>query len=530
MLPAAAPAQADDLMSLTQFPDAATTFTSPVELVFTPADPSRAFVVQRSGVVRVIKDGALLPDPFVDLSSLVESTPQHQASDGTTVYSENGMASIAFAPDYASSGTLYAFFTSSDPASCATGTIQCDDHLVKLQRAAGDADHAGLAPDAPRLIVPHRVSAIHHGGQLSFGPDGNLWLATGEAGHRENAQDISSPSGKVLRLDPAGSAGQYDVMAWGLRNPFRYSWDGTRLLLGDVGENHQEEIDSIQPSQSAPPNGGWPRCEGSGNVDGTGGCDPSGLFFYDPPLLTYDHTGPCTSVTGGHIVRDAALPGLWGRYLYSDYCHRKIWSARVDGGPVDVRDTGLSVITPVDFAQDSECRTYVVSLSGPIYRLDAGAGGTSHACADSISGPPPGPAGDSTSQGPPAIPGPPVPARPAALRLTALSLSRTRVRAGLGVTLHLSLSATATVSVRLYRALPGHRRGPRCVAGAGRRHCVRYSNVIDRARRLGPGRKAIALPRALGPGTYRLTVRASDAKGDSASSDALALRVLPPPR
>ena len=221
LLPAGPAAAAPSLVSLGSF-------STPTYAAAPASEPSRVFVTEKSGRVRLIVGGAVRPDPFLDLRASVQSAEN-----------ERGLLSIAFAPDYATSGRFYVYLTAKDPL----GEIQ----VWEYTRSAGDPNVAD--PGSGRLLIgiPHTQAANHNGGTVQAGPDGRIWLATGDGGGGDNvfgnAQNPASRLGKLLRLDPAAPAA-VEQLAQGLRNPFRFSFapDGT-IVIADVGQNRWEEID-----------------------------------------------------------------------------------------------------------------------------------------------------------------------------------------------------------------------------------------------------------------------------------------------
>jgi hypothetical protein len=271
--------------------------------------------------------------------------------------SERGLLSIAFAPDYASSGRFYVYLTArADAATTATpGELQ-----VREYRRSADPDVADPASGRLLLSVRHDQAGNHNGGQLQFGPDGKLWLATGDAADGANAQDASSLLGKLIRLDPAAPAPE--IMASGLRNPWRFSFDRAtgQLVLADVGDGAFEEINAGLAA-----NYGWPCFEGTVRRTSTPGCT-SGTAT---PVLTKNHTsdGFC-SITGGYVVRDPGLPTLLGRYLYADHCVGELRTVDL-AAPAGDAATGLRASYVSSFGEDACGRLFVLSLNGPVYRL-----------------------------------------------------------------------------------------------------------------------------------------------------------------
>ena len=348
-------------------------FDSPVYVSAPPRDFSRLFVVEVGGRVRVVRDGVTLPTPFVDISGEV-------ASGG-----ERGMLSIAFPPDYESSGLFYLYLTAEPD-----GELQVREY----HRSAGDPDRAD--PTTGRVVwrQAHDEAANHNGGQIEFGPDGLLWLATGDGGGQNNqfghARDLSSQLGKLLRIDPRpGNAGTYTipadnpygtaVWAYGLRNPYRFSFDRVSgdLLIGDVGGGLREEIDWARRADGYARGSdfGWACREGTVTGPEQPPCTPADPYM--PPIFDYAQTGP-RAVTGGYLVRDPGLPTLSGRYVYADV-YGGVVRSFVPASPraTDDKPAGLPRRDLlVSFGEDACGHLYVVSLNGTVERVQDGAPST----------------------------------------------------------------------------------------------------------------------------------------------------------
>ena len=320
------------------------------------------YVVERPGRLRIIRDGESLAEPALDITDQV-------ADEG-----EQGLLSVAFDPDFASSRLLYIYFTGND-----------QDQYVVEYRARDDGT---VDPGSAReLLHMDDFASNHNGGLLLFGPDGQLYIGTGDGGIADdperNGQDLGSLLGKILRIDPhqqgdkpysipadnpfAGQPGaRPEICDYGLRNPWRFSFDRDTdaMVIGDVGQNTQEEIDYLTADRVCGGNFGWSAFEGTDrfNEDQTAPDAAS-------PIFTYGRDRGC-SITGGYVVRDPSLPALDGRYLYSDYCEGELRSL-IPANPRarDDRSLGLDVDSPVSFGEDEAGHIYVVSLEGPVYRL-----------------------------------------------------------------------------------------------------------------------------------------------------------------
>jgi glucose/arabinose dehydrogenase len=358
-----APSPAAAAPTLAQIGD----FNRPVYVMAPPRDTRNVFVVERGGTVRLLVDGALRARPFLDIRSLVLSSDSRE--------SERGMLSIAFAPDYIISGRFYVYYTSRRPPAARAGDVVVDE----FRRSAADPEVADPASRRNLLAIDHDDYENHNGGQLAFGPDGALYAGTGDGGGAGDplgsGQNPASQLGKLLRLDPIGG-GPTTVWSSGLRNPFRFSFDRLTgdLTVGDVGQGDIEEID-FSPKAAGWGRGanfGWNILEGSRQY--RSGATPAG---YVAPVIEHPHSAGWCSITGGYVVRDPAIPELYGRYVYGDYCKGELHAAnlalpRAAGvGPIGLKVGGLSSL-----GEDGCGRLYAASIDGPVYRL-----ATTGACA-----------------------------------------------------------------------------------------------------------------------------------------------------
>jgi glucose/arabinose dehydrogenase len=348
------------------------TFEQPTYLT-APRGDRRRFVVQRDGQIVVVRGRRKLGTPFLDISNRVD------APEG-----ESGMLSMAFARDYSESGLFYVYYTDNE------GFLQID----QFRRSDGDPNRADPASRRSVLRVPHR-RGNHKGGQLQIGPDGYLYAGFGDGGGGgdpdENGQDVGEILGKLIRIDPRANGG-YDVpadnplrgrsdarpevYAYGLRNPYRFSFDRSRssLTIGDVGQDEIEEISFVggrsggrQPSGGY--NFGWDVFEGRSGYEG--GSAPGHL----PPVITHSHSGDSfCSITGGYVIRDRSLRGtrFYGRYVYGDFCEGTLRLSRLHRPRSASKPTGLKVSSLASFGEDARGRVYAVSLGGAVYRIGRG--------------------------------------------------------------------------------------------------------------------------------------------------------------
>jgi hypothetical protein len=478
-------------------------FTQPTYVTSPPGDP-RLFVTERAGLVRIVgKDGTVEPAPFVDLSS------------HTTTVGERGLLSMAFPPDYTASGLAYVFVTAID------GTLQ----IREIRRSARDPDRA--EPGRGRLVLSqaHPGSDNHNGGQLQFDSGGRLYAGFGDGGGSNdpngNGQDLDTLLGKLIRIDPrmtaggaaygipagnpfAGSTpGRNEIWAYGLRNPYRFSFDRSTgaLWIGDVGQDTREEVD-LAAAGVGGQNYGWRCYEGTIRTPTLGTtCEAPG---HVPPLFDLDQMddGVC-SITGGYVVRDPGLPSLAGRYLYGDLCKDEIQSASANGDPGT--GTGMSVARLVSFGQDACARLYTVSLDGAVSRIRDGAGTRCDPEEPTVP-----PAGGGPPR-PPAAGPPPAPAAAAAdrsaPRLRVRRRARQRVRGGRAVRLAVTASEPASVRVTLRVPGVGTLRSRSDTLAAGIPGTFRIALTGARGKRV---RKAVARRSRLAT----LTVTARDAAGN----------------
>ena len=342
------------------------TFDRPV-LVTAPEGDPRLFVVEHTGAVRVVRDGETLPWPFVDL------TPEVKFA------AESGLLSIAFAPDYATSGLFYAFYN--------TTAGNGDTRISELRRHPTDPDLAEPFGERVLITIP-KPWENHNGGMLQFGPDGFLYASVGDGDSGVlnppgfYAQRRDELLGSILRIDPrsgdpyaipadnpfVGQDGvRPEIWAYGLRNPWRFWIDAETgsLFVADAGNERREEVDLVARGQSGL-NFGWPCFEGTLPFDTAASC--AGAV---PPLLEYPREGGSCAIVGGVVVRDRRIPALAGRYLYGDFCSGKITAVEVADGKVTASD-GLDVAAPhlSSFGVDGVGRVHVTSTDGSVYRID----------------------------------------------------------------------------------------------------------------------------------------------------------------
>jgi glucose/arabinose dehydrogenase len=341
-------------------------FDSPVHVDNAPGSRKLLFVVEQPGTIRVLRGRKELGRPFLDIEGLVECC------------GEEGLLSVAFAPDYAQSGLFYVYYTVNGG----------DVNRVDEFRATGPTT---ANPASRRTVIEfsHPAFGNHNGGQLQFGPDGHLYIGTGDGGGSgdpdENGQDPNSPLGKLLRIDPLpGNAGAYgipsgnplagptdgldEIYSLGLRNPWRFSFDAKtdRISIADVGQGAWEEVSHETLGGAAGANFGWDAFEGTHRFEDSTPAPPR----HQPPIHEYENGGLNCAVVGGYVVRDRKLKSLYGRYLYADLCAGELRSFVPElGGARKDRPLGEAVSTPTSFGEGVRNRIYLASQEGEVWRL-----------------------------------------------------------------------------------------------------------------------------------------------------------------
>ncbi len=338
-------------------------FDEPIYVTAPPGDTKRVFVVERPGRIRVIADGKRKSKPFLDITG------------DTTKGGEQGLLSMAFAPDYASSGLFYVDYTDRN-----------GDTRIQEFKRSGNPNRADKSSRRQVLFI-QQPFPNHNGGLVLFGPDKLLYIGMGDGGDAgdpgNRAQNPNSLLGKLLRIDPrrsgsdpysspssnpfVGKEGRDEIYSYGLRNPWRFSFDRRNgsLYIGDVGQDQFEEIDYEPEGKAKGKDFGWSCREGRHGYSNSRHCpDPV------PPVLENSHAAGNCSITGGVVSRDPKLRGMAGRYVYGDFCKGSLRSFKISGGrATGDRALGINVSNLSSFGEDAQGRVYVVSLDGPVYRL-----------------------------------------------------------------------------------------------------------------------------------------------------------------
>lgn len=338
----------------------------PVALTAPAGDP-RLFIVEKGGVIRVLKEGTLLPAPFLDLSGRVSTG------------GEQGLFDLAFDPAYATSGRFFVHYTD----------VNGNTTVSSFRVSATDPDRAEPATETV-VLAAEQPFTNHNGGRLEFGPDGMLYIGLGDGGSAGDpggrGQSLADLLGDILRVDVSSGtsytvppdnpfAGRPDarpeVWSFGLRNPWRFTFDPATgdLYIADVGQDAWEEIDVATAAQGAGRgvNFGWSRTEGS-HCYAAAACDTTGLVL---PAAEYSHAEGC-SISGGFVYRGAAIPALQGHYFFADYCRGWVRSIRLENGQV-VESLQWPTLAPGGavpaFGRDAAGELYVLSAEGRVFRI-----------------------------------------------------------------------------------------------------------------------------------------------------------------
>jgi glucose/arabinose dehydrogenase len=320
-------------------------FASPVHVAAPSSEPGRLYVVEQAGRILVLENGQRRE--FLDIRSSVRSG------------GEQGLFAIAFHPSYARNRRFFVHYTN----------VNGDTRVVEY-RSNGTRALPGSA--RPLLSVDQPYSN-HNGGQLAFGPDGRLYLGLGDGGSggdpENRAQNLGTRLGKLLALNVNRRGAAWQIAGYGLRNPWRFSFDRANgdLYIGDVGQNSWEEVDYTPRRSPGLENYGWDVYEGRSRFEPKRP-NPRGRLVF--PIAVYPlSSGNCT-VTGGFVYRGRAVPAARGRYFYGDYCSGRVWSLRVVGGGArSIRREPFTLTGLSSWGEDARGELYAVAHDGVIYRL-----------------------------------------------------------------------------------------------------------------------------------------------------------------
>jgi glucose/arabinose dehydrogenase len=339
-------------------------FTRPVYVTHAGDGSGRLFVLEQPGRIAIVRAGEVVQQPFLDITNRVGSRGNEQ-----------GLLGLAFHPQYAENGLFFINYTN----------LSGDTVVSRFQASDDTAD-----PNSELILLQiDQPYPNHNGGQVAFGPDGYLYIGTGDGGSAGDplgaGQRLDTLLGKILRIDvnqgspyaippdnpwASGEGGLPEIWAYGLRNPWRFSFDRSTgdLYIGDVGQNRLEEISFQRAGTPGGLNFGWNVAEGS-DCFRAQECDTEGMV---PPIAEYDHSKGC-SVTSGYVYRGAEFPQLQGVYFFGDFCSRLIWALREgsDGSwmMAELLDSGAAISS---FGEDEDGELYVTSLQdGTLYRVTA---------------------------------------------------------------------------------------------------------------------------------------------------------------
>jgi len=360
------PAHAASLAKATRIPG---TFDQPLYVTRAPGSSTLLFVVEQTGRVQVLENEVKQAQPFLNVSSRL------------TCCGERGLLSIAFAPDYATSRLFYIAFTNRN------GDVEVDEY----KRSATNPKLADPASARRLLIISHRDASNHNGGQLQFGPDGKLYISVGDGGEvfprGKFARDLTSLLGKILRIDPkpqssrpytipsdnpyVGMANRRkEIYAYGLRNPWRFAFDGSRIAIADVGQSQQEEINFLTLAGAKGVNFGWPQYEGKVIFDNAQPKPPDPAKM---PMTVYTHANGRCAIIGGYVSHDPRIAALSNRYLFGDLCTGQIFSLVPNVATqqaTEIRPVGITAPNLTSFGVGANNRIYITQQTGELSRID----------------------------------------------------------------------------------------------------------------------------------------------------------------
>jgi glucose/arabinose dehydrogenase len=343
------------------------TFNNPVYVTGAPGASSSTllFVVEQPGVIRVLDNEVKDAVPFLNVASVV------------SFGGERGLLSVAFHPSYETNRLFYVAFTNKPG----------DVEVAEFKRRAANPKRADPTTRRRVIVIPHRDANNHNGGQLQFGPDGFLYISIGDGGATpEAAPNLRLLLGKILRINPqqqgaspytvppdnpyVGIANRRkEIYAYGLRNPWRFSFDGTRIAIADVGQTQREEVNLLSVPGAKGMNFGWPQYEGRQPFDSSHpGPDPAKM-----PIYSYGHTAGRCAIIGGYVSHDPRIPGIRNRYLFGDLCGGRIFSLlpNVQTQQVSqVQYTGITAPNLSSFGVGPNMRIYFTQTSGQLTRID----------------------------------------------------------------------------------------------------------------------------------------------------------------
>jgi glucose/arabinose dehydrogenase len=328
------------------FQRVASGFASPVDVASAPGDPSTLYVVEQQGTIKMVKNGQAA-GTFLDIRSRVRSG------------GEQGLLSVAFHPSYAQNHKFYVDYTDTNG----------DTRVVEFKSANG----VGVPASARELLFVKQPYANHNGGQLQFDKAGYLYVGMGDGGSggdpENRAQNLQSRLGKLLRINPTRAGSAWQIVGFGLRNPWRFSFDRANgnLWIGDVGQGNWEEVDYRAAARIGKlANYGWSRYEGKATYDPRKPLVHKGDLVF--PQWVYSHSAGC-SITGGYVYRGASVAAAKGRYFFGDYCSGTIWSFVAGMGRKSAPTDVGKIASLSSFGEDASGELYAVSTDGVLYEL-----------------------------------------------------------------------------------------------------------------------------------------------------------------
>ena len=354
-------------------------------VVTSPPNDGRLFVVTQAGQIRIFQNEQLLPDPFLDVSGIANFNAG----------GEQGLLGLAFDPDYAHNNYFYVWYTTG--TACPgnpPATLPCANVLERFTASAADLNKADPNSGVVLLTIPD-FATNHNAGMIEFGPDGYLYVSTGDGGAggdpARNGQNPKALLGKMLRIDPHhpasgkpygipadnpyadGVNGAPEVFMLGLRNPWRWSFDRANgdMWIGDVGQNLYEELDYLPAGQQNGVNLGWSMYEAN-NCYGNYTCSPTGMTM---PQFVHDHSAGWAAIIGGQVYRGPCYPDLTGYYFFSDYLAHRLMRAHMDAGTMTVTDVTPAAGfpgTPSSLHADARGELYLTTVDGYVYHIEAG--------------------------------------------------------------------------------------------------------------------------------------------------------------
>jgi glucose/arabinose dehydrogenase len=322
-------------------------FDSPLYVTSAPGDPTTLYVVEQPGTIKIVRNGSVA-GTFLDIRSLVKSG------------GEQGLLSVAFHPQYATNHRFYVNYTDNHG----------DTRVVEYRSSNG----IGQASTARQILFVAQPYPNHNGGQLEFDGKGYLYVGMGDGGSggdpQNRAQNLKSRLGKLLRINPLRAGSTWQIVGYGLRNPWRFSFDRKmgNLWIGDVGQGTWEEVDYRNAARiGLLANYGWARYEGKSTYDPAKPLVRKGDLI--SPEVVYSHAAGACSITGGYVYRGASVPSAQGRYFYGDYCSGTIWSFKAGNGRLSAPRVEGKIASLSSFGEDGNGELYATSRDGTVSRL-----------------------------------------------------------------------------------------------------------------------------------------------------------------